>query len=650
MIHHLSPKMTEVKSIHTQNITQRTLKAVAHTYRPLSMAIALMGLSSIATAQEFSQTVFFGDSLTDTGRLVQIGKNSLASSVFNQAQPSFTTNTDPVWSSILAKSYGHTADANDGTTLTGTNYAVGGARTKEDVVKNAPVPFFTIPLFTIPSAQTQINRYLTLNNHQADPKALYTVWTGANDLFEAAKAPTQLQAAEIITTAANDQANLVGQLGQAGAKHILVPSLPDVGVTPEYAQDPTKSATASLSAHIYNQTLYQSLNNQTTNVIAANTFALLKEAVSNPAGFGFSNVTEPACQNLDANLSSLACKPSDWQQTAANANETYAFADKIHPSGRTHRILAQYYRSIIDSPTQMGQLPQHLIKHGQQSQQQLVRRLDSLNNHQQSLWIDGSISNHALDTRNKIDRPTIKLGLDIARPNQHTGAYLTYQQQDYHLSDSITADVKQTGIGLYHRHDFDHLRISANLGVDHLSTQSLRQIMWDGENRNHQAHATGKRRYASVQGSYGFTQNNVTYRPYVGIHAQDIKQNRFFENQPNLSTALSFKLPDHQSLQADIGVNIDYAMNDKLNLLAGLGYQHEFKDNNKTVETAVLSNRDYHRSFVTTVPFDKKHTTHAHLGATLALGNNTHLNAGIQANHQDHDTKVGGFVGAQMAF
>ncbi|WP_204321794.1 hypothetical protein, partial [Streptococcus pneumoniae] len=68
------------------------------------------------------------------------------------------------------------------------------ARTKEDVVKNAPVPFFTIPLFTIPSAQTQINRYLTLNNHQADPKALYTVWTGANDLFEAAKAPTQLQA------------------------------------------------------------------------------------------------------------------------------------------------------------------------------------------------------------------------------------------------------------------------------------------------------------------------------------------------------------------------------------------------------------------------------------------------------------------------
>ena len=185
---------------------------------------------------------------------MQIGKNSLASSVFNQAQPSFTTNTDPVWSSILAKSYGHTADANDGTTLTGTNHAVGGARTKEDVVKMHL--FLFSPFLYLPSHQhkTQINRYLTLNNHQADPKALYTVWTGANDLFEAAKAPTQLQAAEIITTAANDQANLVGQLGQAGAKHILVPSLPDVGVTPEYAQDPTKSATASLSAHIYNQT------------------------------------------------------------------------------------------------------------------------------------------------------------------------------------------------------------------------------------------------------------------------------------------------------------------------------------------------------------------------------------------------------------
>ena len=58
MIDHLSFKTTKAKSLHTQNIAQRTLKAVAHTYRPLSMAIALMGLSSIATAQEFSQTVF----------------------------------------------------------------------------------------------------------------------------------------------------------------------------------------------------------------------------------------------------------------------------------------------------------------------------------------------------------------------------------------------------------------------------------------------------------------------------------------------------------------------------------------------------------------------------------------------------------------
>lgn len=649
MIHYLSPKMTDAKSVHTQNIAQRTLKAVAHTYRPLSMAIALMGLSSFATAQEFSQTVFFGDSLTDTGRLAQIGKNSLAASVFNQAQPSFTTNTDPVWSSVLAKSYGHTADANDGTTLTGTNYAVGGARTKEDVVKNAPVPFFTIPLFTIPSAQTQINRYLTLNNHQADPKALYTVWTGANDLFEAAKAPTQLQAVEIITTAANDQANLVGQLGQAGAKHILVPSLPDVGVTPEYAQDPTKSATASLSAHIYNQTLYQSLNNQTTNVIAANTFALLKEAVSNPAGFGFSNVTEPACQNLDANLSSLACKPSDWQQTAANANETYAFADKIHPSGRTHRILAQYYRSLIDSPVQMGQLPKLIIQQGNQNTQQLSRRLNGLSSDQSSVWIDGAISNHQLDEQNKSDQPNIMLGFDIANQNRHSGAYLTYQKQDHTLSDTINTDVKQVGVGLYHRHDLDRLRITGNIGLDRLSVDSDRRIAWDGESRNHQAQATGKRIYAGLQGSYDFTQGNVTYRPYLGIRAQEVKLNTLIENQPTLSTALSYELPKQQSLQGDIGITVDYAMNDKVSVLAGLGYQHEFKDGDKTVHSTILSNRSYHHSYAMPVSFDQQNSTHAHLGATIKLGK-TNLTTGINATHQDGDTNIGGFVGAQMAF
>ena len=615
-------------------------RSVATKLRPLSVALALLGVSTIASAQKFSQTLFFGDSLTDSGRLAQIGKNSLAAPLFQDAQAAFTTNPDPTWAGVLADTYGHKADPNDGKTLTGTNYAVGGARTATEVDRL---------VFKIPSTQTQIKNYLALTNNQADPSALYTVWTGANDLFAATEALNPEQALGIITTAAAHQAALVKQLGQAGAKYVLVPNIPDVGLTPGFVNDPAKSSSATLAANIYNQTLYQALNDQSVNVIAANTFGLLQEATQNPTAFGFKNVTEPACQNLDPNLSSLGCKVSDWQATAADANETYAFADGIHPSGRTHRILAQYYRSLIDSPVQMGQLLKLIIQQGNQNTQQLSRRLNGLSSDQSSVWIDGAISNHQLDEQNKSDQPNVMLGFDIANQNRHSGAYLTYQKQDHTLSNTINTDVKQVGVGLYHRHDLDRLRITGNVGLDRLSVDSDRRIAWDGESRNHQAQATGKRIYAGLQGSYDFIQGNVTYRPYLGIRAQEVKLNTLIENQPTLSTALSYELPKQQSIQGDIGITVDYAMNDKVSVLAGLGYQHEFKDGDKTVHSTILSNQSYHQSYATPVSFDQQNSTHAHLGATIKLGK-TNLTTGINATHQDSDTNVGGFVGAQMAF
>lgn len=612
--------------------------------RPLSLALAIAGIGSSVSAQEFSQTVFFGDSLTDTGRLQNIIKNSIAAPFLPTPQPSFTTNPDPTWAGVLANSYGHKATPNDGKTLTGTNYAVGGARTKEDVARVDPKSGLT--LFTIPSTRAQMDNYLKLTNNRADPHALYAVWTGANDLFEAANATNPAQALGVITTAASHQATLVKQLGQAGANYILVPNIPDVGITPSYVGDPAKSATATAAAKLYNQTLYKSLSSQGVNVIPANTFALLQEAVGNKAGFGFENVTNPACPKATSGISSLACTQSDW--ASPNANETHAFADGIHPSGRTHRILAQYYRSIIDSPAQIGRLPQQLTQSGKANHQQLTRRLNNLQNHQQSLWIDGNISNHQLDKHNKIDNPNIMLGLNIAN-NHHTGAYLNYQKQDYRLSSAINSDVKQIGIGLYHRHDFERLRVSANVGLDRLDVHTDRHIAWDGEKRSHQARATGKRLHAALQGSYGFSQGNATYRPYIGINAQEVQLNELIENQHTLSTALSFDMPTQQSLQGEIGINMDYTINDKTSLLAGLGYQHEFKDNDKTIHTTVSSVHEYNQSFATPVKFRKQNATSAHLGATLTLGK-TRLNAGIHASHQDGDTNVGGFVGAQMAF
>ena len=102
----------------------RTLLAVA---LALAAAPAFAQVSPAANDSPYSQTVFFGDSLTDSGHfrpaLVQVAGPQAA--ILGR----FTTNPWLVWSEYLADFYGTgAASDNQG----GSNYAVGGARAGED--------------------------------------------------------------------------------------------------------------------------------------------------------------------------------------------------------------------------------------------------------------------------------------------------------------------------------------------------------------------------------------------------------------------------------------------------------------------------------------------------------------------------------------
>ncbi len=601
--------------------------------RSLAFAIGALavffGSAHHAQAQTFSQTVFFGDSLTDTGRFTYLAKNSAAAAAFASAQPAFTTNPDSTWASTLAQAYGQSATANNGTTTTdGNNYAVGGAR-----VAQTAIEAFVI---NIPSATEQIDSYLSMPGGTADPDALYTVWVGANDLLASNSPQTIIQAA-IAQSAA------VAKLQQAGATHILVPNLPDVGLTPKAINEGT-STTATQAALLYNTTLYQALKAQNITVIPANTFKLLQEAVTNAQAFGFENVTQTACT-----VSSIMCDESNWQATALDANNTYAFADGIHPTGRTHRILAQYYQSIIDSPTQMGQLPNYLLQNGKSTQTQLNRRLNLLNGTGQSIWADAQISNQQTGPYSELDKPNITLGMNWAKDDsRHTGAYLRYHNQDYALSETLDADVKEVGLGLYHRHDLGKVRIQAGLGMDRLSVDTNRQIAWEGQSRSHQANATGRRVYGSLQGSVAIAQDKLTYRPYLGLNAQQVKVGELLENNASSSTAMNFYLDEQNSLQGELGLNVDYAHNARTAFFAGLGYQHEFKDDNQSIKAALATMQQ--NAFSLPVSVNDKDNLVLNVGAKVLAGANTQISAGIHANHSDGDTDVGGFVGVQSSF
>ena len=127
----------------------------------LAVALAVAAAPALAADSPYSQTVFFGDSLTDSGHfrpaLVQaVGPNGALLG-------RFTTNPGLVWSEYLAEYYGTSAYAN-GNGQVGTNYAAGGARVGTNT---------SGALGPIPSLATQVNTYLTSTGGRADPNALY---------------------------------------------------------------------------------------------------------------------------------------------------------------------------------------------------------------------------------------------------------------------------------------------------------------------------------------------------------------------------------------------------------------------------------------------------------------------------------------------
>lgn len=94
----------------------------------------------------------------------------------------------------------------------------------------------------------------------------------------------------------------------------------------------------------------------------------------------------------------LAC--NERALVEKNANETYVFADDIHPSGRTHRILAQYYQSLIDSPAQMASIVGQLSQSGVVNHQNLYRQLNTLDNGSSSVWLQVRLVMLNLTTNN----------------------------------------------------------------------------------------------------------------------------------------------------------------------------------------------------------------------------------------------------------
>ncbi len=327
--------------------------------RALLCASALL-CGSFAQAQQFSQVVVFGDSLSDAGYFRPVLAASGVPASLLPILGRFTTAPGPVWSELVAAYYG--APTGPSNVSNGNIFAQGGARVAANS-SSTPTGAAQRPV------TTQVSEYLTRTGGAANPNALYAIWAGANDVIQtlgavSAGAITSDQGSAAIQAAAGAEIQQIARLQGAGARYVVVLGLPNIGATPGLrAAGATASAGATQLSAGFNLALFAGLAQNGIHVIPVDSFTFLSEIQANPSAYGFTNVTTPACGPLPPFSSApdaLFCPANVW--AAPNANQTYLFADGIHPTTAAHAIIAQFVEAMITGPNQYSLLAESLLR------------------------------------------------------------------------------------------------------------------------------------------------------------------------------------------------------------------------------------------------------------------------------------------------
>ncbi|RDZ29522.1 autotransporter domain-containing protein [Lysobacter silvisoli] len=539
-----------------------------------ALAVALALAAAPAFAQTYSQTIFFGDSLTDSGHF----RPALIQAVGpNGAQIGrFTTNPGLVWSEYLADFYGTNATAaNQG----GTNYAVGGAR----VATNT-----SGALGPIPSLSTQVTNYLTANGGRADSRALYTVWGGANDLFAVAGgAPAQTT----IGAAVAGQIGLVGTLTNAGAKYILVPTIPDLGLTPQFrAGGAAQQAAGTQLSTTYNTALFGGLATAGYRVIPLDTFNLLREIVANPAPYGITNVTGTAC-NPQITASSLTCSPLNY--ATPNAPDTYAFADGVHPSSRAHKILGDYAVSILEAPRQIALLSNSEAMVGRSRADRVSNHLGGKPDSDGTRWwadLRGDFQRYGKGDTYDGAGPSLTGGVDWTRGNVVFGGFAGYGKQTLDWGrnggEFEHSDLTLGGFAAWYG---ERAWANGQLSWTQVDYDTDRKVVLGPATRVHRGSTDGENLTAAINAGWNFGEGALRHGPVIGLVAQRIDIDGFRESDSALATSLAYGDQSFDSLIGSVGWQFDYTLNDHLKPYARLTYDREFEDADKEVFASLQS-------------------------------------------------------------
>jgi phospholipase/lecithinase/hemolysin len=307
--------------------------------RHLFATVALAGAAFVAQAAPYSSLIVFGDSLSDAGNAAAL--TATASGPFFPPAPyAGTFSNGPTAAQYLANIYAAPVVLGWPNATGATNFAVGGALTGAgnfNFLVNSPPGLVGFPQLQNTGIAQQIARYNPPSLDAA--RTLFLLFGGPNDFFYGL---AQLQNglpvdfATLTMAAVTNLSGDIGALAALGAKNILVPKMPDLGLLPDaVSAGVVAQATLTALTNAFNAGLDTAIDvnraalaSSGVNLYEFDTAQFLRDAVSSPP----TGITDTTSSCLSGGAAALASNCAG-----------YLFFDGVHPTTFAHQLLAQQF-------------------------------------------------------------------------------------------------------------------------------------------------------------------------------------------------------------------------------------------------------------------------------------------------------------------
>jgi len=535
----------------------------------ITTVVFWLGAAVNTPAVDYSNLYVFGDSLSDCGQLFLSGKAFRATNWTDPSDPS--SSLADVWSQYFSRSMGF-GELQPSTPVSrdflGTDYAVVANRTGQ-VLDSITQPNGS----SVFGLKTR-DGYLIENPH-ADGHALYVVWGGGNDLRDGrdklAGGTSQDIVVNDIQAAAENLVAGVRALSAAGARYILVPNMVNIGDVPESAYY-GREAEGQVISREFNDQLLSGVNSSGANVILADVYTFFEEVVDNAASFGYSTENHNAVAYFNGIFYITGIPAAEGVNGAGSTSpdpSKYVFFDGIHPTTKTHRMIAQYFESLLMAPEVISTLGEVPLSMSRQHHRQLINYLQTDSDFFQPrkfvAFFQGGYGDGDVD--NSHGTP----GMSHSQYNFSTGGAYGFSSNcyggiafgagfaDMDFNDSHgDADLKGGFISLFTGYRKPAFYFNGMATVGKLAYDKVnRRVPLGSVIRTHTGDTDAD--YWGINlsaGAYLFKWEKVTLGPEFEARYQEVRVDGYRETG-NLSTAMTFGDQARYDLSGSLGIGIN---------------------------------------------------------------------------------------------